>query len=1157
MGPQPVNFVHPLLRARDYQNRPEFDRLCDWWRRGGQGVCALVGIGGAGKTAVADRFLRVLPGAMADDPNLPKDDTLPPPGGLIVFSFYDAPNPDKFVAGLAAWLEGRPPDDAAKTYSYEQMVRLLQGAGDCLLVMDGLEKVQDTGARGGAFGRITDGRLRDFVLRVAEGNFRGIGIIITTRFPMPHLEEERPPNYATIPIDEISEQTGIDLLRVRGVQGTDLELRRVVNECGCHALTVDMAGGYIGEFGGGDPNTKLELGTAEELEEAIKDEPDARRRRVLKQEFRFARIARRYHEGFSESDPAALALLQRVCLFRLGIEAKTLASIFTGEGKEGISGPELAVLNENELRAKLKLLVEMRLLEASEPAGDESSIINRQSSIYTVHPAVRDGFLAGLDADTAQRGHDAAREGLEASLGGQSGDNPSDPATLDLLEEIVHHTLAAGHANKAWDVYRNRIGGGRNLMWRLGAYERGERICRAFVGGRPPQTAPLPEGLPENLRAIFINEWALYLRELGLLDAVARCYERYIRSSLERDDWTNASIGNQNLADVFLPAGRLTAGLQAAEEALRLADSADDAHERCCSHAFRGHARALRGEGKAALANFRDALRCQHKAEGKSDRSLWSLRGIQHSLLLIRLAQHEEATRLANANKKLCIEYFGDENQDNINLVLADLARERGDLPAARELLAEAHEWAIARDAKEPLCWSALVRAKIELSRVRCADQSRGADAPNGPHSEPYDEARAAIEDGLRIARDCGYGIFNIDLLLLRAQVALREGRPADAERDVRLALDEGVHPPADTGLPELLAATDEECGYAWGIGDARHLLAEALLLQAAQKLGKAEFAPARFDCLPANVKKLIEGAREQLTQCRDLRKRIQDPKQKDTQEVLDRLKGGVLTDSPLKQVEFAEPPAATEGSSAVSDAKLTAKDIFLGAGNAAFAAGVVATGAVSLPAAVVGSFAFQCLQQLWAKRREGRELQPTELAQQTDALREALLELGIDVDRNLDHIRGALELLGTSVNDLGDEVDVLREMHGQHAQSIDGLLSIADQHEAAIRALTEAAKRAKGPASVKAALTADVLLAPYVDGDTMVDTLRACPAGVFKLVVRYLRFPAGAMSGEKASQAERAVDLMDWVESPDGPGLGALYEAYKRANRSGGALTS
>ncbi len=49
--------VHTLLRARDWQDRPQFDQVCDWWRDGGQVVCALVGMGGAGKTAIADRFL--------------------------------------------------------------------------------------------------------------------------------------------------------------------------------------------------------------------------------------------------------------------------------------------------------------------------------------------------------------------------------------------------------------------------------------------------------------------------------------------------------------------------------------------------------------------------------------------------------------------------------------------------------------------------------------------------------------------------------------------------------------------------------------------------------------------------------------------------------------------------------------------------------------------------------------------------------------------------------------------------------------------------------------------------------------------------------------------------------------------------------------------
>ena len=37
---QAYHFTHPLLRARDWQDRPEFDQLCDWWTRVGKGVCA-------------------------------------------------------------------------------------------------------------------------------------------------------------------------------------------------------------------------------------------------------------------------------------------------------------------------------------------------------------------------------------------------------------------------------------------------------------------------------------------------------------------------------------------------------------------------------------------------------------------------------------------------------------------------------------------------------------------------------------------------------------------------------------------------------------------------------------------------------------------------------------------------------------------------------------------------------------------------------------------------------------------------------------------------------------------------------------------------------------------------------------------------------------
>ena len=929
-----VHFVDGLLPARDWQHRPQLDRLCEWWQAGGHGVCALVGIGGAGKTAIVDRLLRTLPGAMPDLPDIARRDDLPPPEAGFVFSFYLKPNADSFFGHLAAWLQDQAYDDSKPPPSYEQTRHLLvqrvrQSEGGILLLLDGLEKVQESGARG-VFGQILDGRLRDLLRYLAGGYLGGVGIVITTRFPIACLDEERPPCYAPIPVADLPMDAGVRLLRDRGVRGSDRELERIVRECGCHALTIDMAGGYIAEFSGGDPATPLALGTAEEIEEAVKGEPNPRRRHVLRQEFRFARIAERYAEGFRDRDPAALALLQRICLFRLGVAADTLAAIFLGPGKEEVSGPALAALTPEQLQRKLDVLTAMRLLDASAPQSAlppaQSAIGNRQSAItYTVHPAVRDGFLASLDDETARRGHEAAKEGLKALLGERPSGYPSDPATLDLLEEIVYHTLEAGHPQEAWDIYEQWVGQFENLGWRLGAYERGERICRAFARGHPPQTAALRNGPSPDYRGVFINEWALYLSELGRLDEAARCYEGGNETLMRQENWEGASTCHHNLAEVWLLAGRLAAGLRAAEEALRLADRADDDWERSESHAYRGHARALRGETDAALGDFRDALHWQHEGEGRTDWPLYSLRGVRHTLLLARLGQKEEATRLTKANDEACIKVAGTPNHmyfPQIRLVLADLARERDDLAEARELLAQAQDWAVARDAREVLCWAALVRARIALDEAVAEQRISNTEHRMSNVEVKREEARTAVEEGLRIARECGYGIFHIDLLVERARVALLMGDAKATEADARVALDEGVHPPEETGLPELLAATDRECGYAWGEGDARHLLAEALLLRAAQALGRADFAPARFDDLPTAVRECIDAAREQLTVCRELRQRIQDPKAAQTEALLDELAGGVLTSYPLEVIPLpaAQPPAPPLGESAPED---------------------------------------------------------------------------------------------------------------------------------------------------------------------------------------------------------------------------------------------
>jgi hypothetical protein len=139
-------------------------------------------------------------------------------------------------------------------------------------------------------------------------------------------------------------------------------------------------------------------------------------------------------------------------------------------------------------------------------------------------------------------------------------------------------------------------------------------------------------------------------------------------------------------------------------------------------------------------------------------------------------------------------------------------------------------------------------------------------------------EAGGAIEEGLRIARDCGFGIFHIDLLLERARLHLLRGDPGGALDDVRVALDDGRPGDERTGRPELLAANDRECGYAWAIPPGLHLRAEALLLRAARKLGRREFAPANKDKLPKPVLTLIQDATTLLTEALDWWRKLKDP---------------------------------------------------------------------------------------------------------------------------------------------------------------------------------------------------------------------------------------------------------------------------------------
>jgi hypothetical protein len=301
--PEPL-LVHRLPPAPHFVGRDaELARLRDAWASGFRGVLALVGLGGAGKTAVAARFLDEL---LAGDVG-------PRPDGVFVWSFYQEPDAGLFLEEAHRYFTGGSAPAAAKGAG---LLHLLRGAlaegGPHVLALDGLERVQRPA--GPDYGRVEDPLLRGQLTRIAEGAGRTVALV-TSRFPLTDLAAGRaadPSGHRHLDVCGLSPDAAIDLLRQRGVGGGDEALAALVERYGSHALTLDHLGGVIGQFLGGDPRRAPEA-------------PDLADPGADRQALRLARLLRAYEEHLP---PEELALLCRLCLLRRAADEEHIRQLF-------------------------------------------------------------------------------------------------------------------------------------------------------------------------------------------------------------------------------------------------------------------------------------------------------------------------------------------------------------------------------------------------------------------------------------------------------------------------------------------------------------------------------------------------------------------------------------------------------------------------------------------------------------------------------------------------------------------------------------------------------------------------------------------------------------------------------------------------------------
>ena len=453
--------VHPLPAAPAFYGRlTELKKLREFWATG-HGVVSLIGIGGAGKTALAERFHET---ALGEEP----------PDGLLVWSFYDDPDANHFLKTAYEYFTGGKQAHASGAGWFSLLSEVLSSGKRFLLILDGLERVQrqETDASG-IYGELEDPLLRGLLLRIASGA-GNTKAIITSRFPVSSIERFFGRGYSSIDVNQLVGPAAHNLIRAHGVTGDDDQLNALVSAAGGHALTIDLLAGAVARFFDHDPSVlpKLEHPATSEVHQA-------------------GRLTAVLDVYASHMDPVELELLKCLCVFRFGVNRKTLTGIFVGDDKESISG-RLAAADDEQITSAIEVLVNSHLAYVD------------QSERFTIHPTIRDHFYRLFRDPTTV--HEAVREHYTSLTKRPGIGLPEDKDSLDLLEELIHHALQAGSVAEAEDIFFARLGGSEHLGTTLGDYLRSYRILSSF-----PE-CPDRTGMYHCLRAFGDFEHALEQR---------------------------------------------------------------------------------------------------------------------------------------------------------------------------------------------------------------------------------------------------------------------------------------------------------------------------------------------------------------------------------------------------------------------------------------------------------------------------------------------------------------------------------------------------------------------------------------------------------------------------------------------------------------------
>jgi hypothetical protein len=648
----------PHNATKLFGRETELERLDALWAASGAGktnVVTLVAWGGVGKTSLVVEWMNRL---AADGWR----------GARAVFdwSFYSqgvreqgAPSADQFVSeALRFFGEEALAKSNASAWDKGSRLAELVAQQRTLLVLDGLEPLQQPPGRAAKQGKLTDPAIEALLRGLARTN-SGLCVVTTREVVEDLVGRGAVQSWA---LERLSQEAADGLLLylleeegqgVPPVTSTASERAEVWREVKGHALTLQLLGRYI-RRALGDFRRWREI----ELHRADEDVQGGHAFRVMDAYERWL-----VGEGH-ERGQRQLAVLRLLGLFDRPADPGCIGALCKAPAIAGLTEP-LVELDAAGWRLVVSQLTALGLVsrEVWEPLRIEG-FPKAQTDLWTGKTTgasevkVMPGWLRlkeSLDAHPLVREHFGRRVRQTSEAAWKEGHRrvfehlcestpywPEGAHGLGPLYQAVAHGCQAGEVQRACDevyrfrIYRGTSDGGVYSMRKLGLV--GADLGAVAWFFESPWSRPSPH-LAEGHQAWLLNEAAFRLGVLGRLAEAVDPMRTGLERRIEQEDWMNAAISASNLSQMELTRGEVTEASRVAEQAVTFAARGADSFWVMGSRT--AHADALHQAGRRdeARRRFEEAETMQVEREPSYPR-LYSLQGFQYCDLLLFEAEH-------------------------------------------------------------------------------------------------------------------------------------------------------------------------------------------------------------------------------------------------------------------------------------------------------------------------------------------------------------------------------------------------------------------------------------------------------------------------------------------------------------------------------------